>query len=64
MSSEPAGASCVRARLSNITVELADDGTVIATGGKRHVYDPWRIDDGTDSLRAHRLDRFSGVETA
>ena len=33
--------------LSNITVERAEDGTVIATGGKRNLYDPWRLDDGT-----------------
>jgi hypothetical protein len=33
--------------LSNITVERAGDGTVTATGGKQHLYDPWRLDDGT-----------------
>jgi Domain of unknown function (DUF3883) len=33
--------------LSNITVERAEDGTVTATGGRRHLYDPWRLDDGT-----------------
>ena len=33
--------------VSNITVERAEDGTVIATGGKHHLYDPWRLDDGT-----------------
>ena len=33
--------------LSNITVERAEDGTVTATGGKQHLYDPWRLDDGT-----------------
>src|ERR1017187_698213 len=33
--------------LSNIIVELADDGTVTATGGERHLYDPWHIDGGT-----------------
>jgi hypothetical protein len=27
--------------LSNITVERAEHGTVIATGGTRHSYDPW-----------------------
>ena len=32
--------------LSNITVERAEDGTVIAAGGTRHNYDPWRLDDG------------------
>jgi hypothetical protein len=32
--------------VSNITVERAEDGMVIATGGKRHLYDPWRLDDG------------------
>ena len=32
--------------LSNITVERAEHGTVIATGGTRHSYDPWRLDDG------------------
>lgn len=30
----------------SITVERAEDGTVIATGGTRHSYDPWRLDDG------------------
>ena len=33
--------------LSDITVERAEDGTVTATGGKRHYFDPWRLDDGT-----------------
>jgi hypothetical protein len=33
--------------LSHITVEQAEDGTVTATGGQRHRYDPWRLDDGT-----------------
>ena len=33
--------------VSNITVERAEDGTVIATGGEHHLYDPWRLDDGT-----------------
>ena len=33
--------------VSNITVGRAEDGTVIATGGKHHLYDPWRLDDGT-----------------
>jgi hypothetical protein len=33
--------------VSNITVERADDGTVTATGGEQHLYDPWHIDDGT-----------------
>ena len=33
--------------VSNITVERAEDGTVMATGGRRHLYDPWRLDDGT-----------------
>ena len=33
--------------VSNITVERAEDGTVTATGGKHHCYDPWRLDDGT-----------------
>jgi hypothetical protein len=33
--------------LSNVVVERADDGTVTATGGVRHHYDPWHIDDGT-----------------
>lgn len=32
--------------LSNISVERAEDGTVTATGGTRHLYDPWRVDDG------------------
>ena len=29
--------------LSNITVECAEDGTVIATAGTHHNYDPWRL---------------------
>jgi hypothetical protein len=33
--------------LSSITVERAEDGSVTATGGQRHLYDPWRLDDGT-----------------
>jgi hypothetical protein len=33
--------------LSNITLELAEDGTATATGGKQTSYDPWRLDDGT-----------------
>lgn len=33
--------------LSGITVERTEDGTVAATGGEHHVYDPWRLDDGT-----------------
>ena len=33
--------------LSNIRIEQAEDGTVVATGGARHVYDPWNLDDGT-----------------
>lgn len=33
--------------LSDIVVEHAEDGTVIATGGYKHIYDPWLIDDGT-----------------
>ena len=33
--------------VSNIEVERAEDGTVTATGGKHHCYDPWRLNDGT-----------------
>jgi hypothetical protein len=33
--------------LSNIIVERSQDGTVTATGGEKHVYDPWPIDNGT-----------------
>jgi hypothetical protein len=33
--------------LSNIKLERADDGAVLATGGVRHVLDPWSIDNGT-----------------
>ena len=33
--------------LSDITVDRAEDGTVTATGGNPHVYDPWCLDDGT-----------------
>jgi hypothetical protein len=32
--------------VSNIVVERTD-GTVTATGGKHHCYDPWRLNDGT-----------------
>jgi hypothetical protein len=32
--------------VSNITVERAEDGTVTATGGEPHCYDPWRLNDG------------------
>lgn len=32
--------------ISNITVRRAQDGTVTATGGNHHRYDPWRVDDG------------------
>ena len=32
--------------VSNITVGRAEDGTVTATGGKHHCYDPWRVGDG------------------
>ena len=40
--------------LSNITVERAEDGTVVATGGNRHSYDPWRLDDGILSPLGYR----------
>jgi hypothetical protein len=33
--------------LSNVKVEPAEDGTINATGGMRHLNDPWHIDDGT-----------------
>jgi hypothetical protein len=33
--------------LSNIRVENAEDGTAVATGGVRHLYDPWNLDEGT-----------------
>jgi Domain of unknown function (DUF3883) len=33
--------------LSNITIERSENGTVTATGGDKHVYDPWLMDDGT-----------------
>ena len=33
--------------VSNIEIERAEDGTVAATGGKHHCYDPWRLNDGT-----------------
>jgi hypothetical protein len=33
--------------VSNIIVERAEDGAIIATGGKRQLHDPWRLDDGT-----------------
>lgn len=31
--------------LSNVRVERAEDGTVTATDGVRHLYDPWCLDD-------------------
>jgi hypothetical protein len=33
--------------LSNVIIKRLDDGTVAATGGVRHLYDPWYVDDGT-----------------
>jgi Domain of unknown function (DUF3883) len=33
--------------ISNIELERAGDGTVTATGGKQHCYDPWQLDEGT-----------------
>jgi hypothetical protein len=33
--------------LSNISLERAEDGTVLASGGVRHVFDPWHIEGGT-----------------
>jgi hypothetical protein len=33
--------------LSNITIERLENGTVTATGGDEHVYDPWLIGNGT-----------------
>ncbi|HCU92539.1 MAG TPA: hypothetical protein DHU96_07255 [Actinobacteria bacterium] len=33
--------------LSNVEIEWVEDGTVIATGGIRHLYDPWHLDEGT-----------------
>ncbi len=33
--------------LSDVRVERAEDGTVTATGGVRHLYDPWNVDEGT-----------------
>jgi hypothetical protein len=33
--------------LSNVRVEPAEDGTIHATGGVRHLNDPWHVDDGT-----------------
>jgi uncharacterized protein DUF3883 len=32
--------------LSNVQIERAEDGTVTASGGIRHLYDPWHLDDG------------------
>jgi hypothetical protein len=37
--------------LSNISLEKVHGGTVQADGGKRHVLDPWHIDDGADANR-------------
>lgn len=31
--------------VSNIVLERAEDGAVIAAGGQRHCYDPWRLDE-------------------
>jgi hypothetical protein len=33
--------------LSNVRIERAEDGTVAAAGGIRHLYDPWNLADGT-----------------
>ena len=33
--------------LSDVRVERAEDGSVAATGGVRHLYDPWNLNDGT-----------------
>ena len=33
--------------LSDISLNWAEDGTVVATGGIPHPFDPWNIDDGT-----------------
>jgi hypothetical protein len=33
--------------LSNVQVERAEDGALAATGGVRHIYDPWNLDEGT-----------------
>jgi hypothetical protein len=33
--------------LSNVSIKRDEDGTVAATGGVRHLFDPWHIDDGT-----------------
>jgi Domain of unknown function (DUF3883) len=33
--------------LSNVSTERAEDGAVTATGGVRHLYDPWHLNDGT-----------------
>jgi len=32
--------------LANIAVRRAEDGTVVATGGTQHSYDPWHLNDG------------------
>jgi len=39
--------SCALFVLNNIKVDRADDGTVTATGGVHHPYDPWNIYEGT-----------------
>jgi hypothetical protein len=33
--------------LTNVSIKRDEDGTVAATGGVRHLFDPWHIDDGT-----------------
>lgn len=31
--------------VSNIELERTEDGTVVATGGKHHCYDPWQLNE-------------------
>jgi hypothetical protein len=32
--------------LSNISLDRAEDDAIVASGGVRHVFDPWTIEDG------------------
>ena len=50
--------------LSNVRVERAEDGTVTATGGIRHLYDPWHLDDGTLTPLGFRYQVPSGHRAA
>jgi hypothetical protein len=40
--------------LSDVRVERTQDGTVTATGGVQHLYDPWNLDEGTLTAIGYR----------